>query len=347
MSTLINFLKAEGLSLADDERSVLSHSDRPTQIVPLVHQRVLAIKGPDTEKFLQGQLTCDMRTVLSRGSALGAHCNIKGHMLSLFRAIRISQEEVWLRMHHEIFDDAQANLKKYIIFSKAEANEISATVAGLGIAGPGAQALIERLFEQVPTEDNGVLSVSKGAVIRVPGDRFEIWMPQEALLELLKNLPIEVAFGATDHWILSEIDAAVPDVRTATQEAFIPQMVNLQALEGVSFNKGCYTGQEIVTRLQHRGVLKKPMYIAEVETTIQPLAGDKICDASGNSVGDVVISAPSDPDQPNCYRLLAVINKKAADEEVLQLSQENSPLSLKALPYTLDPNLFTRKGNTV
>lgn len=347
MSTLINFLKAEGLSLADDERSVLSNSDRSTQVIPLLHQRVLSIKGPDTEKFLQGQLTCDMRAVFSRGSALGAHCNIKGHMLSLFRVIRISQEEVWLRMSHDIFDAALANLKKYIIFSKAEASEISAEIAGLGISGPGAQALIEQLFEQAPTEDNGVLALSNGAVVRVPGDRFEIWQPQPALVELLQNLPDAVALGSTDSWVLSEIDAAIPDLRSNTQEAFIPQMANLQALDGVSFNKGCYTGQEIITRLQHRGVLKKPMYVAEVETTTPPAAGDKISNGSDGSVGDVVISAACDPENPNRYRLLAVINKKAADEETLLLSTSNAELQLQELPYALDPNLFNRKSSSV
>lgn len=344
MSTLLAFLGSKGVELNADHTAATSNDKQSTLITPLIHQRALKITGPDTEKFLQGQLTCDVRDVFTRGSSLGAHCNIKGHMLSLFRIIRLSQESVWLRMHHEIFDTATQQLKKYMVFSKAEAEDVSNSVAGIGISGPGAQAFIENTFGSCPSEDNGILSLTHGVVIRVPGERYEIWQSEDALVELLKKLPDEIGYGSTDTWILSEIDAGIPDLRSQTQEAFIPQMTNFQALEGVSFKKGCYTGQEVVTRLQHRGILKKPMYIAEVTAETRPEAGDKIVNAQKEVVGTIVLAAPT-KETPNTYRLLAVINKRAADEHPTDLSLENdrNSLQLLVLPYLLDPKLFERK----
>lgn len=340
MSDLIRLLSSKGAEFNQEETQITSSSRQATQMIPLIHQRVLSILGPDTEKFLQGQVTCDMREVFARGSALGAHCNIKGHMLSLFRIMRISNEQVWLRMHHSTFTSAEANLKKYIIFSKAETADISAETAGVGIKGPGAQAYIENTFGACPSEDNGVLSLKNGVVVRVPGNRYEIWMDAPALAELIDKLPDEVGIGATDDWLLSEIDAALPDVTAPTQEAFIPQMTNMQAVGGVSFTKGCYTGQEIITRLQHRGVLKKPMYIGEVTADSLPQPGQTVYSEQASGVGKVVFAAPVAEDR---YRLLAVINKTAVDSAAVNLGDNNTAIDILPLPYELDAKLFERK----
>jgi folate-binding protein YgfZ len=338
MSNLITFLEENNIPLSDDKKQSLNNSGKTTQVIPLIHQRILSINGPDTAKFLQGQLSCDIDDAFARGSSLGSHCNIKGHMLSLFRLLKTSEESVWLRMSHDIFETAAANLKKYMVFSKAEATEVSDSISGVGLLGPGAQALVEKLFGHSPSEDNGTISLSNGIVVRVPGNRYEIWMENSALVELLKGLPIETDIGATNDWILSEIDAGLADLRSETQEAFIPQMTNFQAVGGISFTKGCYTGQEIVTRLQHRGQLKKPMYIAEVSTTEKPLPGQLISAPNKPKAGQVVLAAACGE---NRYRLLAVINKNLAEENTLDLSGQT--LELKELPYELDPKLFLPK----
>ncbi len=338
MNNLLDLLQEKGIQLNADQNAIESACNTSTQVIPLIHQRVLAITGPDAKSFLQGQLTCDLDTVMERGSALGAHCNIKGHMLSLFRVLKAADDQLWLRMHHSLFDTATANLKKYMIFSKAEAKEVSNEVAGIGITGPGAQALIENLFENCPSEDNGILSLSNGIVVRVPGNRFEIWLETAALCDLLKKLPDEVSIGSTDSWLLSEIDAGIPDLRAETQEAFIPQMTNLQVFDGVSFRKGCYTGQEIVTRLQHRGQLRKPMYLAEICSDIAPQPGTKINSEVRSNMGEVVFSAPIAEGR---YRLLAVITKKEADTKTLSIG--DNTLTLLERPYELDPKLFEPK----
>jgi folate-binding protein YgfZ len=160
-------------------------------------------------------------------------------------------------------------------------------------------------------------------------------MPQ--VLELVEQ---SASPAQRNDWELLEIDAGIPELAPVTSEAFIPQMTNLQALNGVSFTKGCYTGQEIVTRLQHRGQLKKPMYLAEVHCKDAPSPGDTLASTQKDNVGQVVRAAHI----PGGCRLLAVIAKDQAENQPLHLGNPEGPLlQLLPLPYELDPALFQSK----
>lgn len=177
--------------------------------------------------------------------------------------------------------------------------------------------------------------------VKVPGNRYELWLPLSKAQATLEQLIRLAPLGTTQDWIRAEIKAAIPDLREATLETFIPQMTNLQALKGVSFNKGCYTGQEIVTRLQHRGKLTKPMYLALVKTNTLPNAGDQLHSADKSNVGQIVLASWTGHDE---VILLAVINKTQADESSIHLASADGPeLTFLPLPYELDPELFTSK----
>lgn len=310
-----------------------------TRIVPLVHQRIVSVAGPDAEKFLQGQLTCHMGEVTQLGSRLGAHCNIKGAMLSLFRVIQAEPQHFWLRAHHSSADSALQHLKKYIVFSKAQANDEQDALIGFGLMGPGAGSLAEKLCETVPTETDKCVSAGSLRIVKVPGERFEVWLPASDAESLLSKLSALAPLGTTEQWLLSEIQAGVPDLREQTLETFIPQMTNLQALKGVSFNKGCYTGQEIVTRLQHRGKLTKPMYLLASKSDQSVVPGSKINSSEKADVGDVLLSSR---DAQGSLWMLAVVNKAQADSYPLSLA-DGTGLEIHTLPYTLDPALFEAK----
>lgn len=340
MSQWQTLLQGYAITLSEDQNCIISASEssESTRIIPLLHQRVISVIGTDAEKFLQGQLTCNVKEANELGSRLGAHCNVKGSMLALYRLIAI-EGGFWLRLHHETAVSGLNNLKKYIIFSKATANDESDSVLGLGLMGAGASTLVEKLFDRVPTEIDKSVRAGNKVAIKVPGDRFEVWMPANEISDALEVLLKFAPFGTTNDWICEEIKAAIPDLRASTQEHFIPQMSNLQALKGVSFNKGCYTGQEIVTRLQHRGKLNKPMYLASVEANQQINAGDIIDSAEKEGIGEVLLAA-QDSDRT---LLLAVITKAQADEHALMLANNKSPITLLELPYELDPELFVSK----
>ncbi|WP_020683746.1 YgfZ/GcvT domain-containing protein [Marinobacterium rhizophilum] len=342
MSEWLDKISALGATLNDSGDRILHVADREsdTRLTPLVHQGVFSVLGPDAEKFLQGQLSCDLRDVRTVGSRLGAHCNIKGHMASLLRVMRV-QDGFWLRGQRDLLPDAQALLKKYMLFSKAQSADLSDEVVGLGCSGPGAAVLVEKVLGQVPSEVDGVYASEGILAVRVPGKRFEIWLPKDQALTLLPELIEFAPLGTTDGWELEEIRAAIPDLRNETVEGFIPQMTNLQALHGVSFTKGCYTGQEIITRLQHRGQLKRPMYRATVSSDSRPAPGTALYSADKDNVGKVVLAAPADDGQ---FELLAVIVKDLAESTPILLGSQHGPaLSLQDLPYELDPELFQSK----
>lgn len=339
MSTWTDYLKTLGAELNDQQTEISVENGESGCIAPLLHQRLLTITGPDTDKFLQGQLSCDLNQARTQGSLMASHCNVKGHMISLFRLIAI-ENGAHLRLHHELLETAQAALAKYIIFSKAEISR-SEDMVGLGLLGSKAAELGRLATSEVPSEDNGVVINGNRLLIRVPGDRFELWLPEAEALELMPQLLEHAALTDSNSWLLSEVHAAIPDLRGSTSEAFIPQMTNLQALEGVSFTKGCYTGQEIVTRLQHRGQLKRPMYRLKATGTELPQAGDAIHSDAKENVGQVVFAARNG----DAIELLAVVVKDQADNQTLHLASQSGPVAeLLELPYELDPKMFEPKS---
>ena len=341
MSPWHTLLNNYQMTLAEDGSEVIckgEQSTHSTRIVPLVHHEVISVVGEDAEKFLQGQLTCDLQDVSQMGSRLGAHCAIKGSMIALYRLMK-TDGGFLLRLHRGTAAGALQSLQKYIVFSKAEAKNVSQEMVGLGLIGPGATALVEKLTETAPSETDRLVRSGDVHIIRVPQERYELWMPVEKAPEVIAQLERIAPMGSTREWLLSEIEAGIPDLRPATQETFIPQMANLQAFKGVSFTKGCYTGQEIVTRLQHRGKLNKCMYHLVGECETLPQAGDYLDSTDKERVGQVLYAASADNGQ---IHMLAIMNK-SAEESSLKLAEQNTPLSHAELPYTLDPELFEKK----
>ncbi|GAA0694220.1 folate-binding protein YgfZ [Marinobacterium maritimum] len=324
------WLQQPGIQLTDNQISHAPAHDLSTSVIPLTDACILSVSGPDASKFLQGQLTCDLAEVDRRGSLPGAHCNIKGHMHSLYQVIRADEACYWLRTRSSMAADALALLKKYIIFSKAEAVQAE-NLLGIGLTGPAARALAERIHSTTPGS----------ALARHSDNLIECWFAADQLEQVMQLAGETAGLADSNTWELAAIDAAIPDLFPATREAFIPQMTNLQVFEGVSFTKGCYTGQEIVTRLQHRGQLKRPMYQAEVEAEAQPVPGMNLASGDKESVGQLVRVARCGD---NRYRVLAVIIKDQAEHQTIHLANATGPaLVLGSLPYVLDPRLFESK----
>ena len=296
--------------------------------------RIIEVSGVDSEKFLQGQLSSDMRKLAEVGHIPGAHCNIKGHMISLFRLFYLDAQKIWLRVHNSIAQSAFDNLKKYSIFSKVTlrfADELS----GVAVDATNSRKLCVG-FEIKP--DHKPLYVKEDGVVAVYDDAlYEVWAEDSILATCLEAGKLK---GTPEsHWDLANIERGLVDLRAETQEHFIPQMTNLQAVEGVSFNKGCYTGQEIVTRLQHRGILKKAMYRFSAAAIENVEPGSELVNSEGVAVGEVVLAASTESET----QLLAVVQQAQIDAgETLKLAS-GTELRFNGLPYELDPMLFEKK----
>ncbi|MGR4038067.1 CAF17-like 4Fe-4S cluster assembly/insertion protein YgfZ [Pseudomonas sp. 910_21] len=298
---------------------------------PLSHEGVLAVRGPDASKFLQGQLTCNLSYLSDSQSSLGARCNQKGRMQSSFR-ILLEGDGCLLAMASELLEPQLADLKKYAVFSKAKLTDESANWARFGLSN--ADSSLSGLGLELPQEDGAVVRADGLIAVRASSKRVELWVPAERAESLGQQLAAQLPQGELNQWLLGQIRAGLGQVMAQTRELFIPQMLNLQAVGGVSFKKGCYTGQEIVARMQYLGKLKRRLYRLALPAGELPVPGTSLFSPTHNSsIGEVVLAAQA-PDQ---VELLAVLQAEAVEDGNLHLGALEGPgLQLLDLPYQLD-----------
>lgn len=220
----------------------------------------IQISGPQAEKFLQGQVTCDVRAAKDKGSIIGAHCNPKGRILFTFRLFlralsptplpqsppprggegnALEQDAFLLCLPKSQVEYAIAALKKYAVFSKVTVEDVS---------------------EQVHSSD----------------------------------------FLSPD-WKVTDIESGIAEIHPETREQFTPHEINYHELGGVSFDKGCYTGQEIVARMHYLGKLKTKLVL--LQQTELPQRGEKILSQEGEPIGQIVDFAEKNEGE---YLVLAI-----------------------------------------
>lgn len=299
-------------------------------LVPLPGESVLTVTGPDSEKFLQGQTSTDFREVTPTTSRLGCYCNLKGRATVSFRAV-LWQDSYHLSVDTELLSLAKNTLQKYIIFSKAQL--ATPDIAVFGILGSEAPAFIRQHFGVCPEESDAVANTGEVALVRLPGsNRFLVLAKSEKLPELWEKLTATAPVGSTNDWRLAQIRAGESQVLAAGSEQFQPQELNLQALNGVSYNKGCYTGQEIVARLYFRGKLKQWVHRFALAADALPAINTPLVTDAGQTVGHVVMAAHVERGQ---VELLAVARHDALSG--LHLPENPSELHVLDLPYVVEP----------
>jgi len=297
----------------------------------LSHEGVLAVRGVDAGKFLQGQLTCNLNYLSDTQSSLGARCTQKGRMQSSFR-ILLQGDGVLLAMATELLEPQLADLKKYAVFSKSKLTDESAAWVRFGLGDD--EAALNSLGIELPEATDSVVHHDSLIAIRVSPRRAELWVPADQADAIKAKLSALLPEAELNQWLLGQVRAGIGQVMPATRELFIPQMLNLQAVGGVSFKKGCYTGQEIVARMQYLGKLKRRLYRLQLDASELPQPGTPLFSPShGSSIGEVVIAARAE----HAIELLAVLQAEAAEGGVIHLGALEGPgLQLLDLPYSLD-----------
>src|SRR5690606_16691868 len=223
----------------------------------LDHEGLLAVRGVDAAKFLQGQVTCNLNYLSASQSSLGARCTPKGRMLSSFRIVPV-EDGYLLAMASELVESQLADLQKYAVFSKSKLTDESAAWVRFGLSG--GDAAVNELGLQLDSTSDALTSTGQLLAVRLSDGRAELWAPATEAEALQSRLATLLPQAPLTDWLLAQVRAGVGQVFGATRELFIPQMINLQALGGVSFKKGCYTGQEIVARMQYLGKLKRRLH---------------------------------------------------------------------------------------
>ncbi|MCH9690806.1 MAG: folate-binding protein [Gammaproteobacteria bacterium] len=336
------FLTQQGANWQGDQ-ALFTETDAQLRLVDLTPQGAITVTGPDSQKFLQGQLSCDLITLADEQATLGSHCNPKGRMISAFYALKLAADEFVLSMPQDLVPLALAALKKYAVFFKTELTDSGAKADDsamhcLGLVGPGAgdcavnMLVLDKLLPGtvVPFDCNGQRALAH----MISDCQVALWVPALQLADLWQRLAGKPAIPASyHHWQQQLIAAGIPQLQTATSESYIPQMLNLHLLNGVSFKKGCYTGQEVVARMQFRGATKRRMFRVQVSGASVPSAGQTIfTSGSSQSIGSVVQACVV----AEGVQMLSVLTKsKVAAGEALLL-EDGRQLELLTLPYDGD-----------
>ena len=303
-------------------------------ITDLSHFGLIRVSGADTRSFLQGQLTSDINAVTPELAQLSSYCSPKGRMLGSFWVFQRG-EDLYLQLPADRLEPILKRLRMFVLRSKVALEDASDELARFGLAGECAEALLPF----APAADMASLTRDQLTVIRLPGDRprFELIGPPEVLAGNWPEMLKVAEQTDTDFWSLMDIRAGIPNVFEDTVEAFVPQMANLQLIGGVSFTKGCYTGQEIVARMQYLGKLKRRMYRAHIDSGQVPARGAEVfspSSESGQGAGRIVDVAAS---PEGGYEVLAVIQISSAEADDLRLGDSDGPvLRLLDLPYRFE-----------
>ena len=230
---------------------------------------MVTLVGPDSKSYLQGQLTCDVVSLSADKSTFAGHCDAKGKLRTIMRVFHY-QNGYGLVQRQSVMATQLPELKKYAVFSKTEITQTTAVI--LGLTGTQAQATIDHHFDG----DTDVRHNDTATVVKVDNERWLVITTAEHADTVITTLATNAIYTTTDLWNLYDIKAAMPRIDNATELEFIPQAVNLQAVDGISFKKGCYTGQETVARAKYRGINKRAMYIVTGTATLCPQAGDAL-----------------------------------------------------------------------
>ncbi|MCG6942121.1 MAG: folate-binding protein [Thiohalocapsa sp.] len=314
-------------------------ADTPCALTDLSHLGLISVGGTEAADFLQGQLSNDVRELSETHTQFSSHCSPKGRMLANFRLLRF-EDSLFLVLPRRQMDALLKRLRMFVLRAKVSIDDASDALVCLGVIGTCADDVLAARFGVLPQGDNDMIRAGEAALIRVAGTLpryLFIGSAREAQAVWTDAAGHGAVEAHPDLWALHDIRAGIPTVLPETADAFVPQMTNMQLIDGVSFHKGCYTGQEVVARMQYLGKLKRRMYIAQTEIDLEtgtaPKPGDPLSAAGSSSEqgpGRVVDARASAPGR---WELLVVAEIAAAEGSELRLGDDGPVLKLREPAY--------------
>jgi folate-binding protein YgfZ len=318
-----------------DERSELFAATAHNAMADLSQLAIIEVTGEDATTFLGGQLSSDINSLPLDRSSLSAWCSPQGRVLALFRVHRTAGS-FFLLLPRELLETTIKRLRMYVLRSRATLIDRSEELVRMGLCGDNAMKKLGDLAA-TPAQVDGVASSERGVVVRLPGPRprcLIVCQPDVAatLWDAMGTACRPVGQRA---WDLLDIDAGLPQVFNATREKFLPQMLNLDALGGVSFEKGCYPGQEIIARLKYRGQLKQRLYVGQSDMTELPDPGTRLAiESSDVNAGEVLQAGPR---PEGGVALTAVVQIELVGKERIHLRDKHGPVvRFSSPPYWTD-----------
>lgn len=299
---------------------------------------LLRVCGDDAAGFLQGQATCDVLALLPGRSGYGALCTPKGRVIANFRLLR-TDSGYHLLLPDELAEIVRKRLQTHVLRSRVVVEDLTPGHGVIGLLGTGFESMAAGCGVAFPAEPGRCLEQPGVLSLRLDDGtgRCLVAGGTEAIGRILTGLAGTLDRADPEAWRLRDIEAGIPEVVAATMEEFLPQMLNLDILGGIGFRKGCYTGQEIVTRTHFLGQLKRRMFRLTSAAGSVPPAGAPVFDAERPEAGTIgaVVSAARTP--TGNVQLLAVLSIESRQTGNLRLLQpEGAEAALLTLPYSVE-----------
>ena len=257
----------------------------------------IKVEGDDRVQFLQGQLTQDINLISQNKALYAGFCNPKGRVLA-FMLCYLNHESIHIQIDSSVQEFILQKLRMYILRSKVSLNLVNETFTCIGFVG--SKALLAKKIQ--PPKNYLDIIQSDGIMIMrlgIDDDRYQLMGETSKINDFMKLNFSEYSSMSFDDWNNLNILDGIPEIYPITQEAFIPQSLNMDLIEGINFKKGCYTGQEIVARTHYLGRVKRRMYRAFIKSQVDLNPGDQILNKNGEEIGQLVRSAKQNGDKTN------------------------------------------------
>ncbi|MDQ2819145.1 MAG: folate-binding protein [Pseudomonadota bacterium] len=316
-------------------------------MAPVGNLGLIAATGDDAATFLQGQLTNDVATLTVGAVRLAGYCTPKGRLQATLTMWREAAPDpaaagaIYLLLPRAMQAAFQKRLSMFVMRAKAKLTDATAQAqhaAVIGLGGARASDALRAHVGVLPPAPYTAVAHDSGTVLRL-ADAFGapryLWLTTaDVALSAMPALQQMLALGGTDAWELSSIHAGIAQVTPATFEQFVPQMINLELVGGVSFKKGCYPGQEIVARSQYLGKLKRRTTLVTISDPAATAGAELFAlDDPAQPCGMIVNAAPNGAGGVDA---LVEIKLGALDQEVHLGSTAGARLAFLTMPYALD-----------
>lgn len=311
-------------------------SHLPLTLISLEDWSLITINGPDSVKYLQSQLTCDVILLATDRFSFAAHCDAKGKMFSHLCVFHHRRGMAFIE-RRSVRDSQLVELKKYAVFSKVNIIADDEAIL-LGVAGFQAQKVLSEFFTSFPDATHPVVHDQNTTLIyfNLPAPRFLLITTPTVSNALQQKLEGKAQLNNSQQWLALDIEAGYPIIDNANSGQFIPQATNIHALDGISFTKGCYAGQEVIARAKYRGINKRAMYWLAGETRYIPAVGNDLELKRGDNwrrTGTVLAACLL---ENNRVWIQAVLNSDLKPDNVLRVrNYADSILIMQQLPYII------------
>lgn len=313
-----------------------SSFDLPATLISLEDWALVNVDGADSRKYLQGQLTCDIESLSAEHYSQAAHCDAKGKLWS--NLLLFVQNDSLAYIERASVCESQINeLKKYAVFSKVSISQCQDRVL-LGFAGQNARDELGQIYTDLPNSQTTVIHHENVTLLHLsqPTERFLLIATQDEAERIFSLLLGKVALNNSQQWLALDIEAGLPIIEMENSAQFLPQSVNLQALNAISFTKGCYSGQEMVARAKYRGANKRALYWLSGKSYDLPAIGEELELKLGDNwrrTGTILAMTKLADDT---VWIQAVLNNDLEPDSILRVKEDQiSELTIKPLPYSL------------